>query len=542
MDIELIKRIRSVTPKFNSSIVNGLAVEHMMSVNPETGVNNTMAYIDRLIHINQDLYPEGLVYEGSQVCSPIKQFEEETREYNSTRNANIARSDTYLVKYQFSYKGEMLYPRYVLLPFVRDGGIITLNGATYNIAPVLTDVGFSVLRGSLFIPFRRTRLTFNRETYHFFANGKREIVYVIWSTIHHEMTKRKKSDLDNRKHIHSCLTHYFFCKFGVTETFRKWAGVDVKVGYRESFTAKEYPESKYIYFESSHLKGNHPTGNMCLVYPKHQDSDFARMLVGGFFYVMDAFPNRFTEPEYVDNLDHWRLLLGNLIFGDFEHTGKLLENIETHIEHSFDNSLDEITKEDLMGRDIHVNNIWELLYVIMTDLAHHFYSTSTDEASMYNKRLMVLRYVMEEFNNAITMFGYTFQSRRDKEWDANAINDALKRSFKLNTAIRKLTSEHGELDTISYPGDNKFFRITCMLVPQDQASRRGGYSKGLITDASRLLHASIAEVGQFNNQPKNNPDGRSRINPCVQTELDGTIRRRVERQALIDATQKRFNR
>ena len=71
MDIELIKRIRSVTPKFNPSIVNGLAVEHMMSVNPETGVNNTMAYVDRLIRINQDLYPEGLVYEGSQVCSPI---------------------------------------------------------------------------------------------------------------------------------------------------------------------------------------------------------------------------------------------------------------------------------------------------------------------------------------------------------------------------------------------------------------------------------------------------------------------------------------
>lgn len=541
MDQELILRIRAITPKFNPSVANGLAVEHMMTLNPETGVNNTMAYVDRLIQINKELFPDGLVYEGSQICNPNKQYEEVTREYNSKRIANIARSDTYLVKYQFSYRNEMLIPRYILLPYVRDGGLITLNGATYNIAPVLTDVGFSVLRGSIFIPFRRTKLTFNREPYHFFANNRREIVYVIWSMIHNEMGHRKRTDLDSRRYIHSSIAHYFFCKYGVTQTFKLYAGVDVKIGLRANLDIPEYGRENFILFESSHLKGRHPAGDICLLYPKDQDSEFARMLVGGFFYVMDSFPNRFREPEYADHVDHWRLLLGNLVFGDFEHAGKLLENIETHM-HSFDNSLDEITREELRGRQLYVTSIWDLMHKILTDLSHHFYQTSSDEASMYSKRLMILRYVMEEFNSAISLFGYAFQSRRDKDWTVTELNDALKRSFKLNTCIKKLTSEHGELDTVSYPGDNKIFRITSMLVPQDKARRSHGYGKGLIADASRLLHASIAEVGQFNNQPKNNPDGRSRINPCVTTEIDGTIHRRPEREELIETTQKRFSR
>lgn len=161
---------------------------------------------------------------------------------------------------------------------------------------------------------------------------------------------------------------------------------------------------------------------------------------------------------------------------------------------------------------------------------------------MYNKRLMVLRYVMEEFNNAISMLAYDFQNRPDKEWTVADLNDTLKNRFKLNTAIGQLTKTHGELNTVNYPGDNKMFRITSMLIPQDKARRTKGHSKGLISDASRLLHASIAEVGQFNNLPKNNPDGRARIGPNVSLEVDGTIRRRPERMELIDRTQKRLMR
>jgi hypothetical protein len=543
MDVELIKRIDARTPRMNPILAEGIAVDHLMSIDRETGMNQTRKYIDQLMRINQPLWAEGFEYAGNTVCTPWKHFEEITREYGSKRIANIAKTDTYMVQLNFRYKGEPLFPRFVLLPFVGPGGTLTLNGAKYVASAVTKDVGFSVLNGSIFIPFRRTKLTFKQQDHHYLRNGEREIMYVIWSQIHNEMGKRTKKDLDNRPRIESSLTQYFFAQFGVTQTFKQWAGVDIKVGWLRDFDPKEYPVEKYNFYQSaSWLKNKHPIGELCLVLPKDQETDFIRRLVAGFWYVADAFPDRFQQPEYVDNIDMWRVILGQMVFGDFENIGKILENIRSHM-HSLENSLDEMTMDELHSVGVKATNIWELFHVIMTDLAHHLYDTDIDETSMYGKRLTVLPYIMDDFNYAVSMFAFLFQSRRDKtEWSLTELNDGLKRSFKLNTAIRKLTSEHGELDTLSMPGDNKIIRCSSILVPQDRAKSSKAHNKSLIGDQSRLIHASIAEVGQYKNQPKNNPDGRGRLNMFAQISSTGLIERREDIRVLIDTTQKKFTR
>lgn len=565
MDPYVIQRVAAATPKFNDSLCNGLAIDHLMKVNPETGKNAAMAYIDRLFQINHETFPEGLVYDGSQICSPITHFEKLTTEYNSKRQANIARNDTYLIKLQFSYHGETLFPRFVQIPFIGDGGLLTLNGATYSVSPVLTDVGFSVLQGSIFIPLRKIKLTFNRIGYHFLANGRRCIVYVIWSSVHSQRVKNPrlpKRRRDGRRDIETTLVHYLFCRYGLTETFRLWGKTNVMYGVKSNFPADEYPRDQYTIFESIALRGRHPAGDICLVIPVEGDSEFTRMLVGGFFYLMDTFPDRFSttsmdelsnfvDGQAVDEYgqvglgtvkqNSWRRLLGNLIWGDFEPYGKLLENVDDHM-YSNEHILDEMTREDLRSRSLHVDNLWDLMVEVMTTLSHHFYQISSDEASMYGKRLMIQRYVMEEFNNAISRFSFSFQTRRNKVYTADEINALLKKYFKLNTCVAALTSQHGEINTVSYPGDNKIFRLTSMLIPQDKARRKGGFSKSQIGDTSHLLHASIAEVGQFNNQPKNNPDGRGRVSPNLNLDVDGTVRPDPEKAALIARTNKMFER
>ena len=540
MDPYLLGEINKRTPHFNQDLANGLAVKHMMEKSPTTGLNNTRAYIDKLFEINASMFPKGFRYLGNSMCRPEEQFDAVTREYGSRRIGNIAKSDTYMVQLNAEFEGEKLEPRKILLPFVRDGGICTLNGAEYSVSPVLTDVGFSVLNGSIFIPFRRIKLTFRQVDHHFYRNGKREVMYVIWSQIHHEMGKRTRKDLDNRPKIFSSLAHYFFCEFGLVETFKRWAKADLEIGYLRDFPEDLYPRDKWIVYESIGLKGRHPTGDMVLVIPKYQETDFVRRLVAGVWYTVDAFPSRFVEPDYLDYKELWRILLGHMVFGDFEHQGKIVENIESHLD-SFNNSLDEMTIEELSGVNIRVTNIWELLHEIMTSLAHHLYDTDIDETSMYGKRLAVLRYVMAEFNYAVSMFTYTFQSRQDKVWTHNDLNNAMKQYFKLNTCIRKLTADHGEFDVLSSPGDSKVIKITSILVPQDRARTSGGHRRSLISDNSRLIHASISEVGQYKNQPKSNPDGRGRLNLFLNVRYDGLIERNPKLKDLIDKTQKRLS-
>lgn len=538
MQEELVKRIMERIPPFTETIAEGLAYEHMMAKpSPESTINNTMAYNERVIRVNEPLFPEGLKFEGSRMCTPYEHFERITAEFQSRRTANIAKFSTYMVEYYFSFKGEMLRPRPVLLPFVRPGGLMDLNGATYVLSPVLADIGYSVSRNSIFVPFRRAKLTFNRVDYRFKLDGKMEIVYVIWSTVHQEMHNRKTSDRNDRGAIESCMAHYFFCEFGVVETFKRWGGADVEFVARRDLD--KYPKSKYHHFESSTLVKRHPTGDIILVMPKEQYNEFNKMLVGGFFYVVDTFPSFFVEIDYIKDREQWRTILGMMVFGDFEHRGKLIENIEAHMM-GFNNYLDEMTMEDLASAGINVKNIWELIYYIMTELVHHFYQTNREETSMYGKRLTVLRYVMEEFNSAISLLTYSFQGRRDIEWKANNIEDMLNKYLKLNTCIRYLTSKHNELTTVNYPGDNKIIRLTSMIVPQDQARAVRTHNRGLINDSSRLLDASIAEVGQYKNQPKSAPDGRARIGTHVKLAADGTIVRREDIRELIDSVQRRI--
>lgn len=540
MSSYLISKMKEHVKPFNKSIADGIALEHMMGVNA-AGVCNRRAYIDKLWAINASMFPKGFKYEGSVVMRPERMFDEITREYGSKRNANIAKTNSRMIALKTSFNGEPLFDRYILIPFASQGGTCPINGATYQISPVMTDVGYSVLNNSIFIPFQRAKLTFKQIDHHYICNGQREIKYVIWSQIHNEMGKRTKRDLNNRQHIESCLAHYFFCEFGVKETFKRWAGVDVEIGKFTDFDTEKYPRDQWNVFQSSKLVGVHPAGDMAIAVPASANSEFINRLIVGMWYVIDAFPARFHEASYIESKDMWRIVLGLMIFGDYEHQGKLAENIDAHLT-SFNNYLDEMTIKGLGSVGIKVSTIWELLHLIMTDMAHHLYDTDIDETSLWSKSLSVLKYVFDDLNYAITMFGYSFQSRLNKEWTATEINDTLKRSFKLNTCMRKLTSEHGEFDTVSYPGDNKAIKLTSIVVPQDRARTKGGHNKSLIGDSSRLIHVSLADVGQFKNQPKNNPDGRGRINLYTPIGHDGLIQRREEDREQLDAVQARFNR
>lgn len=532
MDEVLLQRIRERTPTFNETLAEGLACEHM---------KHATAYIDRLFECNKERFPEGFLYEGSQPCDPKTQHKLLTKEYGGKRRANIAKHDVFAVRYNFSYKGEPLEPRYVLLPFVRPGGIIHLNGGTYNISPVLTDVAYSVGRDILFIAFRATKLIFQRTDYHFFANGQRDVMAVIYSRIHKAITTSAR-DRDKRRRIETCLPHYFFSKFGVTQTFQQYAGAPVRVGWMSEFPEEQYPRDQYTVFHSAHLFGKHPNDRFCLMVPVEHDTSFVRMLVSGFFYVMDTFPDHFTDPRQVDDVDHWKTFLGRIISGDYESRGRLLEDIDTHML-SLDTYLDEITKDEFRERGIELQDFYSVLYHVMTSLVGHFYQTGSEEASMYGKRFMVLRYVLKGFNEAISRFSFEFHShrRRKSEWTVNEINDLLRKWFKLNQCVGKLTSLHGEVNAVSYPGDNKILRITSMLIPQDKADRSKSHSGGQISDTSKLLHASIAEVGQYSNLPKTGPDGRDRANMHVKLSLDGLVERNEQFRELLDETQRRFH-
>lgn len=543
MDPKLFERTRELTPKFNDDVCRGYAVQQMAE---------SLPYIDKIIRSAKELFPPGLEYEGRSRGNCIEYFNEITREYKDVRRADVTRHDYYLVKYHFTFDGASFPPLPVLMPFVRDGGIFTHRGTPYMISPSLTDIGFSTTRDGIFIPFKRVRYNFYKTDYSVLEDSTLAITNLYRSPIHHESkkTENKRNILiGNRPYIYTTLSHYFLSKWGFTASMKRFAGVDALVMKEEEIDPKKYPAKQWLKYQSAVFYNSaHPHANIRILIPREQATnpetgfvdDFVKTMVGSFFYIADAFIGEFVNLNDVDAPDFWMLLLGRIIKGDLEPRGAVLSNMEDHMA-STDTQLDDITRDSLAEVGIRVNDIYELFHVIMTTLARCFLKTSTDEASMYNKRLSVNPFVLHEFNEMITRMTHKFQTLMKKNYGRDDVYRELRKAFKLKACLN-VPNNHGECTVVSSPGDNMIFRITSVLTDQAKAGPNGNSRKetSFIKDPSRVLHASIAEVGSFTNLPKSMPDGRSRINPTVELGHTGVVKRKEKYRALLDDVQRKI--
>lgn len=549
--MNLFGLVADATPKFNPSIMNGLATEQMKGVE---------RYVDSLFRSISKSFPEKLKYVGCSRCTPQEEYQEITRKRNNRYTIDIARSDFFMMKYMFRYDGEDLPDRYIYLPYVRQGGLIAIRGSTFSISPVLADRAISYGSDSIFIPVQVAKLTFERLDYRFNEVGSMEsepadALYgveanVAWSTIYNQdSSKRRGLYFVRAKHT---LGHYLFCKYGVTETFQRLSpGCDVRVGNPDTINYERLERSEWLICESTKTlprslrvvpgpggKRVYFPSNIRLAVRKEKLTVSLQALIASFFYVVDHFPDR-IEPEYIDNTRLWRVLMGYLIFGAGQSEAKLSDDVDTHID-SLDEYMDERSHHDLASVGVHAEDIYQLFNAAIEMLAEMVIRPDNVESTMYDKELMVLRYALFDINKAISHFKFTLQKVIKKAKVKEEIIGALKSKIG-QEEIAKMNRGHGEVAGISSPGDNLYFKITSILVPQTSATGGGrGNKKTTLTDPSKYLHASIAEVGSYNNLPKTSPDGRTRVNPYLQLEEGRRVKRNQRFAKLLNDVQKKI--
>lgn len=537
MDPRIIELIAEQTPKFNDMVVEGIACAHL---------NMVELYVDRMFRTAEVDFPPDVRYLGYERCTPQEEYSEQTRRLTNTQSTlELARSDVYMVRYRFSFRGEELEPRYLFLPFVTSAGIITIRGSTFSIAPVLADKAVSVGPDSIFIPLNRDKLIFERQVHHFYRNGERETPYVIYSQVYHLTEKQRRL---GRKRVVTgvtTLTHYLFAKYGFTRTFEEFCNTKVFVGDSTTITEEFYPADKYYICTSTRLKPKgvkdpfYQATDVRLAVAKEDYTLTIATMVGSFFYIADLFPNR-VFAEYVDEPRLWMILLGKLLFGDGSSEGKLIEDIMSHLK-SLDGYVDSEAKTYLREDNVFVEDIYMLFMHIVETFSQRLTQSTSQVASMYDKRLMILRYVMKDVVNAINSFMFKLTSFKKRELTKNDVITAMRYILK-PTLIMGLNRKHGEVSSVSCPGDNMFFKVTSQVVLQTESSGSKRRSKASTNDVSKFLHASIAEVGSYNTMSKSEPTGRSKINPCVRTTPDGAIERDPAKVASLDSVQRRIQR
>jgi hypothetical protein len=542
MDKKLFDAIDKDMPKFNPILADGLAVSQ---------IPMSEAYIDKIFTSIATGFPEGLVYDGYKRCTPHEEYIEVTNKRGTKRFCEIARNDVYLVKYMFSFHGKPLYPRYIYLPFVNDSGIFHIRGSVFQLSPILSDRILSVEFDNIFIVLNCAKLKFERTIQYYQTADKTETINVIWAPVHNECRKKATKKDKNKPIVEAFTTlpHYLFCKYGVRDTFRIYAGTDIVIG-QDEINETTYKPDKWVICSSTGMKPSklkdkyYVPSPLRMAIPKNKYNNFTQTLIAGFFYVVDLFPERFNV-EYFNTPEEtilWKIILGHLIFPIGNSEGDLLNKIEEHF-NSLSEYLDETDKINLIEDGIQVDDLFQLFAHVIQTMPDRLINVGNSVSSLYDKQLKVLQYFLYDIRSSIANLRYALrkaQSKRPLTWDD--INKIMNRELP-REMIMKVNRNHGEVSSVNVPGDCKIFKITSNIEMQTKSgAKKKSRNKGTVNDPTKRLHSSLAEVASFINLPQSDPTGRTRLNLHIQLEPDGTVIRNPMFKELLDSVQAKIDR
>jgi hypothetical protein len=555
-DIELFLEAQEDMPVFSQDILDGLAVKGLLWAKEE---------VDTLIECAEKAYPEGFEFARSRICSPkeaiIAMSSLLSKSSDRDPSIDLAPTDVYLVEYQFTFNGQDLIKRYLFLPYARTAGLMMIAAKFFSISPVASDPGLSIGPDYVFVRFSRAPVTFRQTLATLNVNGEEVSEYLAYSWLHNRGGANNKTNQSDTLVIGGALAtlpHYLFAKYGLEESFRKFAGtefeltkIDIPYGgeekdrwelTRECLMAQGYDLSSWTVYSSAHYK---PTAlkmktpykaiatNVVMLVPTRNVSKLTSAFVRAFFYMLDHFPeptSGISFEEYLVELrgeERWKIWMGYIQFGDQYGVGKLTENINHHLA-SLDQYVDIEARRMFMEEErLDIDDIYQLFCYILNNIEELINNKEEDIGTMYGKRLQTSQYVLRDITASIFRCLFEITNNKKRKFEKEDYNKTLGKYF-MPTIIFNLrkTSQKPFMSSVSTPGDNMYPKITSRLVMQAQTSSGRKPSNLNVNDPTSWLHASIAELGNHLVLPKNTPLGRMTLNPTARLDDKGTTQRK----------------
>lgn len=528
-------------------IVNGLAYKAMKTAKED---------VDKMIMTAEQSMPDDFSFIGSTVCNPQEAYRVLTaprvRGNVRTRSVDLAKNDLYLTKYQFALGSTPLTDRYLYLPSVKKGGLLTIGDKGFAISPVLGDRCFSVGQDNVFVPLPRAVFTYRRFIHTIDVDGQSLSRRVLWSRLHNRggsASNGKDSDRITLGKVFTTIAHYLFAKYGLLESFSRYANADIELvvesdlanyvkrnninlaDYRQVRSRKIRPDgfkARIVYADIA--------SDLVVLVKKEEWNPMVENLLCGMFYMIDFYPDQ-VDVEEIKGDWNWCVWMGYVLWGDQLGAGKLVENIVSHLL-TLDEYVDDSARyllKDEEGLDI--DNFFDLCVYMLEHIEDMIVDRAPDIGSMYGKCLLVSRYVLNDINVNIFKAMYEISNDRKKVHTARDYNMTLGRHMGHATITRlRLVSEKPFVSTVSIPGDNRLFKLGIELVKQSRTTRgAGGGGGGLdLNDPANWIHESILEAGNFLVLPKRSPTGDSTINPTVLLDKRFTIQRKEHLKPLIE--------
>lgn len=514
MDTHFSRLLETNTPKFSDTVINGFAYYQLQKENVE-------AYLNAIMTSSAGTLPAELEYLGYESVTPREEFMEITRMRDNSHQYEMSNSSHYMMKFNFSFRGELLPPRYMYIPYIERGNQIYFSGTKYHICSVLSDRVIQPTETNVFIKLLKDKIIFERNFHTVVINGRNEVMQVIWATIYRadrNVNKNKTAGQITTTAVTSTV-HYLLCKYGVNRLFSKFLGFRPVIGNSEINT-NNYPTDKWVICESSGKipntwKGDQYTRhNIKLAIPIDHWSILTSNIIGGLFYILDNFPEH-IDISMLDNGDAWMVLLGHIIFsGTYTHD-RLYRGIREHFE-SLDSYVDAIIKKQLAESGHDINDFFELLILILENfnqwVFHHREYTNT----INNKYLDVLYYILYDLSSGMfranfDLFKYSIKRDLTRKVVLDILNKNM--SYKKIYGLVKTTKPNISMMVTEYSGDNYYTKITSHMVLQESGNGVHRAKRNTLPSTCINLTGSDLALGSILFIPKATPTSRVRLNP-----------------------------
>lgn len=536
MDDKLFSRVYKDTPKFNPVIANNICAEIMQNVED--------VIVDRINSVKQD-FPDKLKFVRLERVDPKTEY---ANSWWYKKEHDIAENTLYMVQLIFEFDGKPLKPFYMYLPYCRKGGIMSIGGSDFALHPVLIDPCISVTDKNLYLSVNKNKLTFNQLEYQFVEDGDRKNTNLVWSRIYLGGAKKQGATYAGRRtrKMLPLLAHYLFTEHGLTGSFKRYLKVEsVVAGFDDLINEDNYPSDTWVICQSTQVKPNtvksktyYPTKVKLAIKRDELDSK-SRYLIGAFFYLADHFPERFAKmtSKDLDNYKFYQRLLALVILPYEPNEITAISDLHRHLDSS--RHIDETLKRRLAAvEQIYAEDLFDLLAAIIVSYEKRIMVTIDRLTTMYDKRLVLLPYLLDDILQSITTLGFDMQSVKN---DPNFT--AQKAETKIGNRLRKVTiisinnSDHKETAPVSIATDNLLAKVSTPIIQQaDMASSKNKKSGKRKIGYPDLLSASIAEVGSILSDA-GCATGRSRLNMYVNVDNMGNIERNQDLKPIVDKAQ-----
>ena len=442
-DSPLIQCCMNDQPRINPDIAMGLGYSQYSN---RRGVETCFEeYIDTVLRCAAESFPEGLKYVGYRRATPEEQFLEATRSQRSKRSVELATSDLYYCRYEFTFQGKRLMKdRYLQLPYLRPGSVFRIRGATFTVSPVLADNILSIETNQIYMPVTRSKITFRSTHASFLANGEVISDDVVYGNIF------KDTKNANTKR-HAVLVHYVLCKYGLGHTFRHYCGADVVVGHQE-ITPETHPPEEWVICQSRGLPPRHmrnyqySPATLRIAIPRDRFTATAIRTLAAVFYIVDHEPE-LVEAEEVNNTMLWRRLLPRFLKNEVSSERKAMEEVQAHIE-SVDSYLDELVRRRLAHDDIPRNNIYDVLMYIVDNYME--LTAKAQPANSLDKLMEVTRFFLFDIVSQISRLLFELVKMTGNRLNYIRVKEKFDKLFRPNK-IHQVNSGHGSSQVTHQP-------------------------------------------------------------------------------------------